>query len=184
MIRADGLASITVVIPTMNRPTLARTVQSAAGADEIVVVGDGVLPATGDVRLQESPRSTDRGSRAAELRNAGMRQATGDWIAFMDDDDVFTPRAVDTIRAIVSGQQPALYVFRMLNPGGVLWRHPVIEYCNVGTPMIVCPSRDYKPWPVGGSYPAEDYGFAHANQTAWPGGVVFRAEVIAHVRPT
>lgn len=180
--RDDGRASITVVIPTMNRPTLSRTVQSAAGADEIVVVGDGVLPTAGQIRIQETACSGDRGSRAAELRNVGMARATSDWIAFMDDDDVFTPNAIQAIRSVVSGKERALYVFKMTYRGTQLWQRPVVEYCNVGTPMIVCPSRDYKPWPLQG-YPAEDYGFAHLNQTSWPGGVVFRDEVIAHIRP-
>jgi glycosyltransferase involved in cell wall biosynthesis len=181
--RTDSLASITVVIPTLNRSTLERTVQSAEGADEVIVVGDRAVPAAGQIRLQECPRSAHREGRAAELRNAGMRRATGDWIAFMDDDDAFTPGAIDAIRKAVSGKPPALYLFRMIIGGyGMLWSSPVLEINNVGTPMIVCPSHDWRPWPTGG-YPCEDYGFADLNKDAWPGGVVFREEIIAHVRP-
>jgi glycosyltransferase involved in cell wall biosynthesis len=183
IVRADGLASITVVIPTMNRPTLDRTVRSAEGADEVIVVGDRVEPEAGPIRLKERPGSSHREGRAAELRNAGMRRAMGDWIAFMDDDDAFTPGAIDAIRRAVSGKTPALYLFRMIIGGyGMLWSSPVLEINNVGTPMIVCPSHDWRPWPTGG-YPCEDYGFADLNKDAWSGGVVFRDEVIAHVRP-
>lgn len=181
--RADGLASISVVIPTMNRSTLERTVRSADGADEVIVVGDSVSPDAGPIRLEERPRSSHREGRAAELRNAGMRRATGAWVAFMDDDDVFAPGAIDAIRKAVSGKPPALYLFRMTLSGyGTLWSRPVLEINNVGTPMIVCPSHDWRPWPTGG-YPCEDYGFADLNKDAWPGGVVFCEEVIAHVRP-
>jgi glycosyltransferase involved in cell wall biosynthesis len=179
--REDGLASITVVIPTLNRPTLARTVKSAEGADEVVVVGDCMPPAAGQVRLEAQPLSVHREGRAAELRNVGMRRATGNWIAFMDDDDVFTPGAIDMIRKAVSGNAPALYLFRM-HFCGVRWSLPILEINNVGTPMIVCPARGWRPWPTGG-YPCEDYGFADLNKSSWSGGVVFREEIIAEVRP-
>lgn len=181
MTRSDGLTSIAVVIPTLNRATLARAVASAEGADEVIVVGDCVHPAEGQHRLQVKPASNHREGRAAELRNAGMRQATSDWIAFMDDDDVFTAGAIHTIRKVVSGQPPALFIFRMIF-AGVIWTKPIVALQNVGTPMFVCPSRGWRPWPTGG-YPNEDYGFADLNKDAWPAGVVFREEIIAHVRP-
>ena len=111
-----------------------------------------------------------------------MRRATGDWIAFMDDDDVFTPGAIDTIRKVVSGQPPALFVFRMIFAGSVIWTLPVVALQNVGTPMLVCPSRGWRPWPTT-DYANEDYGFADLNKDAWPGGTVFREEIIARVRP-
>ena len=182
MTRADGLASISVIVPTMNRPTLARTVQSAEGADEVIVVGDHVHPTEGQHRLREKPEAKRREARAAELRNAGMKRATGDWIAFMDDDDIFAPGAIDTIRRIVSGQPQALYVFCMLFAGVRHWSVPVIALQNVGTPMFVCPSRGWRPWPTSG-YSNEDYGFADLNKDSWSGGTVFREEIIAIVRP-
>ena len=61
--RADGLALISVIVPTMNRPTLARTVQSAEGADEVIVVGDHAHPTEGQHRLREKPRRSAGSSR-------------------------------------------------------------------------------------------------------------------------
>ena len=173
--------SISVVIPTLDRSTLKRAVRSAAEADETIVIGDRVKPSAGRVRIKARPQSKRGASRAAELRNIGMREAASDWVAFMDDDDVFTPDAIDLIRHAVT--IPALYLFRMTTHfAGVLWHHPVLEINNVGTPMIVCPSRGWRPWPVEG-YPSEDFGFADLNKDAWQGGVVFREEIIAIVRP-
>jgi glycosyltransferase involved in cell wall biosynthesis len=175
------MGRISVVIPTLDRPTLKRAVRSAEGADEVIVVGDRVKPSAGQVRIKARPRAEHRVPRAAELRNRGMSVATGDWIAFMDDDDVFAPGAIDTIRQAVT--VPALYLFRMTTHfAGVLWHHPALEINNVGTPMIVCPSRGWRPWPTEG-YPSEDYGFADLNKDAWPGGIIFREEIIAIVRP-
>ena len=177
-------ATISVVIPTMNRPTLARTVDSADGADEVIVVGDNLKPKVGQVRIHARARIPRREGRAAELRNIGMQAATQSWVAFMDDDDVFAPGAIEVIRGVVSDVVPALYLFRMRDPWhGVLWRRPVVEVNNLGTPCLVCPSQGWKPWPTEG-YQAEDYGFAEINKSTWPGGVVFREEIIAHVRPS
>lgn len=183
MSRSDGLESIAVVIPTLNRPSLERAVESAAGADEIVVVGDHVWPRVGTKRLKSKSEAMYPAPRAADLRNLGMRHVMSAWIAFVDDDDVFTPGAIAMIRQVVSGQQRALYLFRMTFGGSdVRWREPVIEQGNVGTPMIVCPALGYKPWPTDG-YRHEDHGFADLNRSTWSGGVVFRDEVIARVRP-
>lgn len=183
IVRADGLASITVVIPTMNRSMLERATRSVDGADEVIVVGDRVRPTAGQIRIKEpSGEPSDQpGARAAELRNVGMRRATGDWVAFMDDDDAFAPGAIDIIRTAVSGKPPALYLFRMLLNNGVrLWAEPFIAHGNVGTPMIVCPSHGWLPWPTKG-YLTEDYGFAELNRRSWVDEVVFREEIIAHI---
>jgi glycosyltransferase involved in cell wall biosynthesis len=94
---------VTVVIPTKDRWDLLSTaaLPSALGQEdvdlEVVVVDDGSTDETSDhvVGLQD-PRLRivrhDRSLGVAQARNAGIRAANSDWIAFLDDDDVWAPR--------------------------------------------------------------------------------------------
>ncbi|MBZ0135239.1 MAG: glycosyltransferase [Planctomycetes bacterium] len=97
---------VSVIIPTFNRAALlARAVDSVLDQDwrplELVIIDDGssdetpsVLDALGrkadeaDVRLL-AIRQPNKGDAGA--RNAGIDASTGDWIAFLDDDDTRRP---------------------------------------------------------------------------------------------
>ena len=92
---------MTVVVPTLGRPTwLHRSISSAlsqVGVNlEVVVVADGpsggteaAVLALGDPRVRFVSLPTRSGVSAA--RNAGIDQARGGWVAFLDDDDVWAP---------------------------------------------------------------------------------------------
>jgi glycosyltransferase involved in cell wall biosynthesis len=100
-----GLAAarpqVTVVIPTRDRwPTVTRAVACAlhqVDVDvEVIVVDDGSRDGTQDglaqiaderLKVLRLPRS--RGG--AHARNAGIKEARGSWVAFLDDDDVWSP---------------------------------------------------------------------------------------------
>jgi glycosyltransferase involved in cell wall biosynthesis len=97
------LPEITVVIATRNRwPLLsAHALPSALRQEdvvlEVVVVDDGSTDGTdqrlvgvGDERLRVVRHQTARGLPAA--RNAGAAAARGEWLAFLDDDDLWSPR--------------------------------------------------------------------------------------------
>lgn len=92
-------ASVTVVIPTRHRPgLLARALtsvyQQETPAAQVVVVIDGPDDETART-LQSHPdvtvvqRATSGGPAAA--RNDGVRAATSQFVAFLDDDDVWRP---------------------------------------------------------------------------------------------
>src|SRR5262249_22371543 len=103
--RMSGPVRVSVVIPAHDaEPFIRRTLDSARhqrgmeGRLEIVVVDDGSTDAAADrvracgaeagapVRLLAGPR---RG--VSEARNEGVRHAVGDYIAFMDHDDLWEP---------------------------------------------------------------------------------------------
>lgn len=91
---------ISVIIPTYNRSTwLAEAIQSiqlqAISDIEIIVADDGSTDNTADIVAQFGQaviylRLPHRGQPAA-TRNAGLRIAQGEFIAFLDSDDLFLP---------------------------------------------------------------------------------------------
>jgi hypothetical protein len=92
---------VSAIIPTRNRARLLlRAVRSALRQShrhlEVVVVIDGPDPATlaalGSVhdsrlRIVELPENVG----SADARNMGVKEAKGEWIAFLDDDDEWLP---------------------------------------------------------------------------------------------
>lgn len=88
-----------IVIPAYNAAaTLARAIESVRAqswpAHEVIVVDDGSTDDTADVASQVGGavrliRQPNSGVSAA--RNAGAAAATGDWLAFLDADDWYTP---------------------------------------------------------------------------------------------
>jgi glycosyltransferase involved in cell wall biosynthesis len=97
---------VSVVIPTLNRPKLLlRAIDSVLRQThreiEVIVVVDRPDPETvaaiasvGDPRLQVfvNPHPLT----AAAARNAGADRATGEWIAFLDDDDEWLPNKLES----------------------------------------------------------------------------------------
>ncbi len=105
----------TVIIPTRNRwEMLSRRALPSAFAQErigieVIVVDEGSSDATA-TRLAEivDPRLRvirhDPPKRLPGARNAGAAMATGAWLAFLDDDDVWSPEKlraqIDAARAL------------------------------------------------------------------------------------
>ena len=94
-------ALISVIIPTFNRPELVCKAVSSAlvqtlSAIEVIVVVDGRDQATCDLlRKVPDPRLRvvvpERHLGNAEARNRGVAEARGEYVAFLDDDDIWFP---------------------------------------------------------------------------------------------
>jgi GT2 family glycosyltransferase len=90
--------TVAVIIPTYNRGSLVRrAIESVLAqtrpADEIIVVDDGstddtheVVESYGQVRLISKPNGG-----LSSARNAGVEASNSEWLAFLDDDDWFSP---------------------------------------------------------------------------------------------
>ncbi|MCF8112019.1 MAG: glycosyltransferase [Desulfobacteraceae bacterium] len=101
--------NITVVIPTHNRPGDLREALDSVFAqsrlpEEIIVIDDGSYPPVSREVLKGCPSGTkavllrnDRPLGANSARNMGVRQASGLWIAFLDDDDRFKTEKIESV---------------------------------------------------------------------------------------
>ena len=98
----SGGTAVTVVIPTRDRWELvaASALRSALSQDgvvsDVVVVDDGSrdaaprdLPELRDARVRVIRLPEPRG--VAIARNVGIGEARGEWVAFLDDDDLWSP---------------------------------------------------------------------------------------------
>jgi glycosyltransferase involved in cell wall biosynthesis len=113
----------TIVIPTRNRwPLLSTAALPGALAQEdvsfeVVVVDDGSsddTPARLAERAERDPRLRvvrhERSRGVAQARNAGIDAAAGRWVAFLDDDDLWSPRKLRAqIDAGVAGDAGFVY---------------------------------------------------------------------------
>jgi len=97
--------SLTVVIPTIGRPELGRAVDSVRQqGDEnvrIVIVADLDPSDPRANAVQNLPYDVDviytgGGVKAARARNLGVHAARSQWVSFLDDDDYWLPRKLET----------------------------------------------------------------------------------------
>ncbi len=98
---------VSVVVPAFNRAAAIgdclRSVQVQTYQNwEVIVVDDGSVDGTAEVVTQLGAKDSrirllrqdhNRGAQAA--RNAGIRAARGEWIAFLDSDDLFLPCSLE-----------------------------------------------------------------------------------------
>lgn len=99
------MTKISVIIPTFNRAHLVgRAISSVLFQTfenyEILVVDDGSTDSTGKVveqfgsRIKYIPLESNRGVSAA--RNAGIRESSSSYIAFLDSDDYWLPEKLSS----------------------------------------------------------------------------------------
>ena len=106
-----GTPLVSVIIPTHNRasmlPRAIRSVQRQTYPHlEILVIDDASIDNTADVvagfddpRIRYMRHEANRGGSAS--RNTGIRAATGDYIAFLDDDDEWEPEKTEEQKRVL-----------------------------------------------------------------------------------
>ena len=99
-----SIGKISAVIPTFNRAAevmnaVDSVLAQTLAVDEVIVVDDGSTDGSAELlRLRYGAaitviRQPNRGVSAA--RNAGLSIAKGDWVAFLDSDDVWFPEKTE-----------------------------------------------------------------------------------------
>ena len=157
--------SISFIIPSMNRVSLHRTISSieVRSGDEVLVEFD-------------LPPSKRWGN---DQRNKAMARATCDYIAFIDDDDMYVEGHREIMERAITENPGKPNLFRMQYPNGdVLWKEKEIVPGNLGSPMILVPNNKQMlyHWP-GGRNMAD---FLFIEGWGWKDDdIIWRSEVIA-----
>jgi glycosyltransferase involved in cell wall biosynthesis len=114
------VARVSIVIAVYNGAgTIARAVESALaqrfeGGFEVIAVDDGSTDATAEILAQYSGRiiaSRRENSGPAAARNAGVRMARGEYLAFLDADDAFMPDKLAATTAALDAAPEAVLAF-------------------------------------------------------------------------
>lgn len=181
--------TLSIVIPSLGRDSLERTLASCVEADEIILVGDRArgpvnirFPLHKNVKYEEGNFGVTGGHAG---RAHGIQFATGTHLAFFDDDDVYTEGAIDLMREAACDRP---VIFRMDDYfHGIIWREPSIRFGNVSTQMYVVPNEpenlgSWAPHAPGLPQPGGDYTFIKETCEKM-GAPVWREEVIAILRP-
>jgi glycosyltransferase involved in cell wall biosynthesis len=107
---------VSIIIPTFNRAKhLKQTLESVAKQSykqwECLVCDDGSTDGTAElIRTfsatdnRISPLTGDRFGLPAGPRNRGMHAARGEWVAFLDDDDLWHPTKLETQLKLIRGE--------------------------------------------------------------------------------
>jgi glycosyltransferase involved in cell wall biosynthesis/DNA-binding SARP family transcriptional activator len=117
-IESDIFPSVSVIVPTLNRAEMLKeALKSILNQTyqnfEIIVVNDGgedVFELIGnfqDPRVKCIAHRKNKGLAAA--RNTGIRNASGQYIALLDDDDIFYPEHLETAVDTLSKEIPVIY---------------------------------------------------------------------------
>lgn len=109
---------VSVVIPTFQRREHAvRAVHSALAQtrppEEVIVVDDGSTDGTGQALAVFGKRVRylrQENGGASSARNVGIRAATGDVVALLDDDDCWLPDHLATVTEVFTSYREALLV--------------------------------------------------------------------------
>jgi hypothetical protein len=189
--------TISVIVPTIGRPTLARTLasirdQADAREVEIDVVADthrgthvaaladvAWMPAHYDAVYVE--HDGGRHDWGHSQRQYGQQVATGRWLMWTQDDDVYRPGAFATIRDVLQTADGPCLLRLQGWQAGLVWKRPALVWGEIDAGCLAVPNAPDRLPTWGTAYDA-DYDYIAAVCERWR-----RAEwvdaVIAEGRP-
>lgn len=145
---------VSVVIPAYNAAqfvgaTISSVLAQTFGDLEIIVIDDGSTDHTASVvasfEKAQYHHQPNRGPAAA--RNAGLRRARGEYVAFLDADDVWAPEMLDACVSVLDSDPEIGVVhtnWRVINATGKVvqensgwrpWRGQVFDRLLIDIPM-------------------------------------------------
>lgn len=156
----NGSPLVSVIIPTWQRHAslLNRCLPSVLGQDwkpaEIVIVSDGPDPdlhaLVGDLdepawpggfAVLTLPEHSPERHWGSAARLAGLREARGDYIAYLDDDDAYRPGHIATLATALCGNPGAMWAYSRMashTPSGTaILGSTEPSFGTIGTPMIM-----------------------------------------------
>jgi len=149
----------TVILTKNNSQTIRKCLASVIWSDEIVIIddfsSDDYLKKISDFKIKVFQRHLDMDF--ASQRNFGLQKAKGDWILFLDSDEVLSTELKDEIKAIAQngasakdydgyliirkdyfngrwlnhGETGNIKLLRLARKGCGLWVRKVHEYWNI-----------------------------------------------------
>lgn len=193
------MPSFSFIVPTAGRDTLSNCLNSLSfqlnREDEVIVVGDvfdGALP-------QVQALVKEFGSQYRYLEhwapghsyghaqiNYAMGCAQGDYLSFIDDDDIYVPGAISVMRQAIAEAKGRPVLFRFLTYHGFLcWLdRGIFGEGYVGGHCLVAPNDLAKLGKWTDRYEG-DWDFVEQTVSAYggPTAVVWNETVIAIARP-
>lgn len=182
--------TFSIIIPSVGRGTLQKTVDSVLpqlkSGDELILCGEKgktIIPSS--VHYISLPLGLNSG---ASERNVGLTYARGNFLYFLDDDNVMQPGALDVMKQMVALDPKVLHIFRIdvFIPGESvpikMWKTQEICDGNTDTQMLVTPNLRILPRWNERKRKYHDTLFAHEVAALIP--VKFHEDVIASVWPS
>ncbi len=156
--------TISFIIPTIGRESLNDTLASIGEwpGDEVLVI-------------RHNPPSNNWGN--AE-RQEGTDKAKGDYLAYIDDDDVYVPGARKIMDSVIKENPGVPILFRIQFPSGrTLPRKKWIKNGNLSTQMILVPNNKEMLYEWDQRHHWADYYFIKRWKWSWR-EIIWRPEVL------
>lgn len=117
---------ISIIVPIYNLEScLPQCINSILGQDyrdfELLLIDDGSKDKSGDICDEYAAKDSrirvfhKENGGVSSARNVGLENAKGDWITFVDGDDILLPKALSYIHEAIRQESAQLYLFDYLS---------------------------------------------------------------------